>query len=118
MPGLDDAPDVGAGFGDAAVHVAGAGDGGEHGAERSVFGGGGAVRDAGGGSAVSQRAGGGADPQEGTEAAAATSVEMRLTSAMEPMDRFEMICDRPFFFAIVDKETGAVLFMGSLVDPS
>lgn len=56
--------------------------------------------------------------EEGTEAAAATSVEMRLTSAMEPMDRFEMICDRPFFFAIADDETGLVLFMGSLVDPS
>ena len=56
--------------------------------------------------------------EKGTEAAAVTSVEIRVTSAMEPPKRFEMICDRPFFFAIVDGETGLVLFMGSLVNPS
>ncbi len=56
--------------------------------------------------------------EEGTEAAAVTGVEMRLTSAAEPMKRFEMICDRPFFFAIVDGETGLILFMGSLRNPS
>ncbi len=53
--------------------------------------------------------------EEGTEAAAATSVEMTL-SAM-PMQGFSMIVDRPFFFAIRDNETGAVLFMGSVVEP-
>lgn len=56
--------------------------------------------------------------EKGTEAAAVTSVEIRVTSAMEPPKRFEMICDRPFFFAIVDGETGLVLFMGSLANPS
>jgi serine protease inhibitor len=55
--------------------------------------------------------------EEGTEAAAATSVEMRLTSVMEPEKPFEMICDHPFFFAIRDNETGLVLFMGSMVNP-
>lgn len=53
--------------------------------------------------------------EEGTEAAAATSVEMTL-SAM-PMQGFEMFVDRPFFFAIRDNETGEVLFMGSIVEP-
>lgn len=55
--------------------------------------------------------------EEGTEAAAATSVEMRLTSAMEPEEPFEMVCDHPFFIAVRDNETGLVLFMGSIVKP-
>jgi len=55
--------------------------------------------------------------EEGTEAAAATSVEMRLTSVMEPEKPFKMICDHPFFFAIRDNETGLVLFMGSVINP-
>jgi len=56
--------------------------------------------------------------EEGTEAAAVTSVEMRLTTtAMEPERPFEMIVDRPFFFAIRDEKTGLVLFMGSIVNP-
>jgi serine protease inhibitor len=55
--------------------------------------------------------------EEGTEAAAATSVEIRLTSIMEPEEPFEMKVDRPFFFAIVDGETGLILFMGSIVNP-
>lgn len=52
----------------------------------------------------------------GTKAAAATSVEIGLTSM--PVNDFELKFDRPFFFAIQDKETGAILFMGSVGDPS
>lgn len=52
--------------------------------------------------------------EEGTEAAAATSVEMRAVS-MGPT--FSMVVDRPFFCAIRDNETGTILFMGSIVDP-
>jgi serpin B len=55
--------------------------------------------------------------EEGTEAAAVTSVEMRLTSVSEPEKPFEMIVDHPFFFAIRDNETGLILFMGSIVNP-
>ena len=55
--------------------------------------------------------------EEGTEAAAVTSVEMVATSAMRPQKRFRMMVDRPFFFAIRDNQTGAVLFMGSVLDP-
>jgi len=54
--------------------------------------------------------------EEGTEAAAATAVVMDETSA--PMDTFDMTFDRPFMFAIVDQLTGAVLFVGRVVDPS
>ncbi|MFC7156128.1 serpin family protein [Halomarina halobia] len=52
--------------------------------------------------------------EEGTEAAAATGVEMGATSA--PADPFEMIVDRPFYFAIRHRRTGAVLFLGRVVD--
>lgn len=55
--------------------------------------------------------------EEGTEAAAATSVEIRVTSAIQAEMPFEMIVDRPFFMAIVDGKTGIILFMGSIVSP-
>lgn len=55
--------------------------------------------------------------EEGTEAAAVTSTEMRATSAMRPRDRFRMVVDRPFFCAIRDNTTGTILFMGTIVEP-
>src|SRR5262245_629962 len=55
--------------------------------------------------------------EEGTEAAAATSVEMAVTSVMRPPKTFQMIVDRPFVCAIRDNKTGTVLFLGSIVDP-
>lgn len=53
--------------------------------------------------------------EAGTEAAAATSVEVRTTSLL--VDKFSFIADRPFFVVIRDDLTGAVLFMGSVVQP-
>lgn len=50
--------------------------------------------------------------EEGTEAAAVTSVEVVVTSIREPEDMFEMIVDRPFACAVADKESGMILFMG------
>lgn len=56
--------------------------------------------------------------EEGTEAAATTSVGIQLTSAQLPSQQpFNMIVDRPFFCAIRDNQTGTVLFMGSIVEP-
>ena len=52
--------------------------------------------------------------EEGTEAAAATSVEIAVTAMPES---FTMIADRPFFFAISDDMTGTILFMGSVNEP-
>lgn len=55
--------------------------------------------------------------EEGTEAAAATSVEMKTTSA--PVDGpFYMNVNRPFFIAITDDETDTILFMGWIINPS
>ncbi|WP_394741594.1 serpin family protein [Natronococcus roseus] len=53
--------------------------------------------------------------EEGTEAAAATGVEMEADSA--PAVDFRMVVDRPFLFLIRDRETGATLFLGRVVDP-
>jgi serpin B len=55
--------------------------------------------------------------EEGTKAAAVTSVGMSVASIQVPREPFTMKVDRPFFFAIRDDATGAVLFMGSIVDP-
>jgi serine protease inhibitor len=55
--------------------------------------------------------------EEGTEAAAVTSTEMRATSMRREPQRFRMIVNRPFFCAIRDNTSGAVLFMGSIYDP-
>jgi serine protease inhibitor len=52
--------------------------------------------------------------EEGTEAAAVTAVAMVFIS---PAPRFRMIVDRPFFCAIRDNETGALLFMGFVLNP-
>jgi len=52
--------------------------------------------------------------EEGTEAAAVTSVEVGATAFEEPDVPFTMIVDRPFFCAIADKESGIILFMGTV----
>ena len=54
--------------------------------------------------------------EEGTEAAATTSVDVFATSAM-PQQTFTMIINRPFFCALRDNETGTLLFVGTIVDP-
>jgi serine protease inhibitor len=55
--------------------------------------------------------------EEGTEAAAATSVGISVTSIQQPRERFNFIADRPFLMAIRDSQTGAILFMGAVMDP-
>jgi serpin B len=55
--------------------------------------------------------------EEGTEAAAATSVGISTTSARRPQERFTFVADRPFLMAIRDSQTGAILFMGAVTEP-
>lgn len=54
--------------------------------------------------------------EEGTEAAAATAVIMGLTAM--PVQPVEMNINRPFMFFILDGETGSIVFMGRVMDPS
>jgi serpin B len=55
--------------------------------------------------------------EEGTEAAAATTVVVGTTSA--PTDEPVVFrADRPFVFFIRDVPTGSVLFMGHVVNPA
>jgi serpin B len=53
--------------------------------------------------------------ERGTEAAAATAVLMRLTAA--PAQPVEVTVDRPFLFLIRDVQTGAILFVGRVMNP-
>ena len=55
--------------------------------------------------------------EEGTEAAAVTSVKTGYSSASGPPREFVMRVDRPFFLAITERHTGAILFVGKVVDP-
>jgi serpin B len=58
--------------------------------------------------------------EEGTEAAAATIVEIRFTSAgpdTEPTV-WKVRIDRPFLFFIHETSTGTILFMGKVSDPT
>ena len=54
--------------------------------------------------------------EKGTEAAAATAVVIKATAAPAPAR--ELLADRPFLFAIRDRETGAVLMLGRVLDPT
>lgn len=51
----------------------------------------------------------------GTETAAVTSVQVRLTSAdRNPVAR--MTVDRPYIFFIQDSQSGNIMFAGKVVD--
>lgn len=52
--------------------------------------------------------------EKGTRAAAATAVEILCGSAMNVLS---VGADRPFFCAVVDKPTGALLFAAAVTDP-
>jgi serpin B len=59
--------------------------------------------------------------EEGTEAAAATAVGMDTSGgcgAPEPDTVRVLRFDRPFLYLLRDRETGAILFLGRVVDPS
>ncbi len=56
--------------------------------------------------------------EAGTEAAAATAVVMARGGTAAPSDPpTPFVVDRPFVFVIRDLQTGAVLFLGRVLDP-
>jgi len=54
--------------------------------------------------------------EKGTEASAATSVEVQVTSA--PQSDKELIFDRPFLYGVMDLQTGIPLFVGIMENPA
>ena len=55
--------------------------------------------------------------EAGTEAAAATAIEIAVGAIMGQAEPREIRVDRPFLFAIADRSSGALLFVGRLSDP-
>ena len=58
----------------------------------------------------------GAVAEEATEAAAATAVVMKSRGRPAPTPDFR--ADHPFLFLIQHNETGAILFLGRLTNPT
>jgi serpin B len=59
--------------------------------------------------------------EQGTEAAAATTIVMRATAARMPFPEPPPIvfdADHPFLFLIRDTNSGALLFLGRVADPT
>ncbi len=54
--------------------------------------------------------------EEGTEAAAVTTIDVEAGSA--PPEVLEVVADRPFLYVIRDVDTGAALFVGQVLDPA
>jgi Serine protease inhibitor len=55
--------------------------------------------------------------ETGSEAAAITAIEIRFTSTGEPDPRKFLTINRPFIFAISEKTTGSILFIGEIRKP-
>lgn len=55
--------------------------------------------------------------EEGTEAAAATGVIINMKTSLGGDETPNFRADHPFIFAILDNDTGTILFMGRVVDP-
>jgi serpin B len=56
--------------------------------------------------------------EEGSEAAAVTTTGVRATALARPPQPFQMVVDRPFYCAIEDRRSGALLFVGAIYDPA
>ena len=53
--------------------------------------------------------------EKGTEAAAVTTIGVEVTSV--PPQSKQFIIDKPFIFAIRERTTNALLFIGQIVNP-
>lgn len=55
--------------------------------------------------------------EEGTKAAAVTTMIVKNASAIVQSNRKEVVLDRPFGYIIMDNRTNEVLFMGKVIEP-
>jgi serine protease inhibitor len=55
--------------------------------------------------------------EEGTEAAAATGMVME-TASLKPREPERLVVDRPFLFALRDRDSGLVLMSGYIAKPA
>jgi len=55
--------------------------------------------------------------EEGTEAAAATSISVEITAIDHESRNIVFRADRPFMFLVLEKNTGEILFMGHVTAP-
>jgi serine protease inhibitor len=55
--------------------------------------------------------------ETGTEAAAVTAIVFATTSVGPGMEKIHFTVDKPFVFAITEKDTGAILFIGEVQNP-
>ena len=56
--------------------------------------------------------------ENGSEAAAATEVQIEASAMRAPTKKpFNLVFDRPFLFAIIDDQSGQLIFIGVLRDP-
>jgi len=57
--------------------------------------------------------------EQGTEATVETTIEYHLKGNRPiPSGEFRMSVNHPFFFAITDDDSGSMLFMGAIIDPT
>jgi len=56
--------------------------------------------------------------EKGAEAAGATAVVMADGGISQPAEPVHLTVDRPFLFVVRDRPTGALLFLGHVVDPT
>ncbi len=55
--------------------------------------------------------------ETGTEAAAASMLNVKNSGALSQTQPFVVKVDRPFLFAIQERESGVCLFLGRVTDP-
>lgn len=55
--------------------------------------------------------------EEGTEAAAVTGIGFKALAVRIEEPPFHMVVDHPFFIAIRENQSGAILFLGTILDP-
>jgi serpin B len=55
--------------------------------------------------------------EQGTVAAAVTGIEIHASVMRREDPPFQMVVDRPFFFALRENQSGEILFLGAILDP-